>query len=239
MAINIDTVYKAVLSILNKEQRGYITPNEFNKVATQVQLEIFNKYFEDLNQLTRIAQVDIEYANRVDLLDERLSIFKATSVDLEGVGGVFAMPSTSNALGSVVYNDVELQRVQRSELYNLNKSNYTKPSNSYPIYLYEDDKIKIYPNTITSGVSINFLRKPLDPVWGFTVGSRGQYIYDPRTYAPLSVPTIGSRNFELHVSEQITVILKILLYSGVIIKDPQVIQVATQQVQAEEINSKS
>lgn len=239
MAINIDTVYKTVLSILNKEQRGYITPNEFNKVAAQVQLEIFNKYFEDLNQLTRIAQVDIEYANRVDLLDERLSIFKATSVNLEGIGGVFAMPSTSNALGSVIYNDVELQRVQRSELYNLNKSNYTKPSNSYPIYLYEDDKIKIYPNTITSGVSINFLRKPLDPVWGFTVGSRGQYVYDTRTYAPLPAPAIGSRNFELHVSEQITVILKILLYSGVIIKDPQVIQAATQQVQAEEINSKS
>ena len=45
MAVSINTVYQTVLLILNKEQRGYITPQEFNDVATQVQLEIFNKYF--------------------------------------------------------------------------------------------------------------------------------------------------------------------------------------------------
>ena len=41
MAINVNTVYQTVLLILNKEQRGYMTPTEFNSVATQVQLEIF------------------------------------------------------------------------------------------------------------------------------------------------------------------------------------------------------
>jgi len=48
MAVSVDTVYKTVLYILNKEQRGYITPDEFNKLGTQVQLEIFESYFEDL-----------------------------------------------------------------------------------------------------------------------------------------------------------------------------------------------
>ena len=38
MAVNVDIVYKTVLLILNQQQRGYITPDEFNKVATQVQL---------------------------------------------------------------------------------------------------------------------------------------------------------------------------------------------------------
>ena len=65
MAINVDTVYKTVLLILNKEQRGYVTPDEFNKIATQVQLEIFEKYFEDLNQQMRIPENDSEYANTV------------------------------------------------------------------------------------------------------------------------------------------------------------------------------
>ena len=31
MAINVNTVYTTVLTILNKEQRGYLTPDEFNK----------------------------------------------------------------------------------------------------------------------------------------------------------------------------------------------------------------
>ena len=49
MAINVDQVYKTVLLIINKEQRGYLTPDEFNKIGTQVQLDIFESYFETLN----------------------------------------------------------------------------------------------------------------------------------------------------------------------------------------------
>ena len=43
MAISVDTVYKTVLLILNNEQRGYMTPDEFNKTATQVQRKIFER----------------------------------------------------------------------------------------------------------------------------------------------------------------------------------------------------
>jgi len=64
MAINVDTVYKTVLLILNKEQRGYMTPDEFNKTATQVQLDIFEQYFDDLNQHLRVPQADFDYRNR-------------------------------------------------------------------------------------------------------------------------------------------------------------------------------
>ena len=49
MAINVNTVYQTVLLILNKEQRGYITPDEFNKIGSQVQLQMFEQYFEELN----------------------------------------------------------------------------------------------------------------------------------------------------------------------------------------------
>ena len=74
MAINVNTVYTTVLSILNKEQRGYITPEEFNKLGTQVQLEIFENYFEDLNQQLRVPQADSEYANRQKNIDNCISI---------------------------------------------------------------------------------------------------------------------------------------------------------------------
>ena len=59
MAINVDTVYKTVLLILNQQQRGYMTPDEFNKVATQVQLNIFEKYEDDLNQQYRMPKDSI------------------------------------------------------------------------------------------------------------------------------------------------------------------------------------
>ena len=76
MAINVNQVYSTVLTILNKEQRGYITPDEFNKISTQSQLEIFEQYFEDLNQQLRVPQADVDYSDRIENIDERIAIFK-------------------------------------------------------------------------------------------------------------------------------------------------------------------
>ena len=45
MAVGINTVYQTVLYVLNKEQRGYVTPAEFNRLAQLVQNEIFQSYF--------------------------------------------------------------------------------------------------------------------------------------------------------------------------------------------------
>ena len=76
MAINVNAVYKTVLLILNQQQRGYMTPDEFNRVATQVQLEIFEGYLNDLNQQLRSPQNNSEYANRVENLEEDLQYFQ-------------------------------------------------------------------------------------------------------------------------------------------------------------------
>ena len=42
--INVDIVYQKVLALANKEQRGYITPQDFNLFANQAQMEIFEQY---------------------------------------------------------------------------------------------------------------------------------------------------------------------------------------------------
>ena len=76
MAVNVDQVYKTVLLIINKEQRGYLTPNEFNKLATQVQLDILDSYSETLNQQLRVPQNESEYGDRYKTIQERLDVFK-------------------------------------------------------------------------------------------------------------------------------------------------------------------
>ena len=76
MAINVNTVYTTVLSILNKEQRGYLTPYEFNQAATQVQLDIFENYFKDLDKQLRIPQNDFDYSNPIINMDDVMSTFK-------------------------------------------------------------------------------------------------------------------------------------------------------------------
>ena len=305
MAINVNTVYQTVLLILNKEQRGYMTPVEFNKIGTQVQLEIFERYFEDLNQQIRIPQTDTDYADRVSNLDEKISIFKTignttyangafslpaesgssqasfttvtilnqqaytittitanqlasgtTTVYLDGVAStaysINGTTLTLNAapaagidifivttqddfyrLGTVIYSEgalptQELERVDRGELYHLLSSKLTAPTTTYPIYVYERQKLFVYPQTIQSGIEATYIRKPMDPVWNFTL-SGNAYVYNPDT----------SINFELHDAEQTEIVLKVLLYAGVVVKDPTIIQVAAQQVAQEQQNQKS
>ena len=141
MAININTVYKTVLLILNKEERGYVTPDEFNRISNQVQLEIFEQYSDDLNQQLRVPQSDTDYADRIANIDEKISIFKTFSGTTYNANvpsdTYFELKEAGNdlpiyRLGTVTYNDeVELQRLQRMEFYNIQKSPLTKSTESF------------------------------------------------------------------------------------------------------------
>jgi len=245
--VNVDTVYRTVLLIINKEQRGYLTPDEFNKTATQVQLEIFNEYFEDLNQQVRVPDNDTEYSDRIKNLQQKIAIFQTDGTCLPTTGG-FNVPGALNSppvtdfykLGTVIYkDDKEVQYVQPNELLELNLSPITKPSNYWPVYTFKNSIIKVYPTTIPSGISCTYVRKPADPLWNFTATPPNyQYVYNPSQYNAVTNPG-GSQNFELHPTEQTNLITKILLYSGIVINDPQIVQIAAQQIQAETVNSKT
>ena len=192
MAININEVYKTALLILNKEQRGYVTPNEFNKIANQVQLQMFESYAEELNQQIRVPQADADYSDRIMNTDEKLSIFKAfgdATYDNVTTPSTpyYTLPSDLYRLGTVVYtgingNQVELQRLQRHDFYNIQKSLLTASTKYFPTYLYENERMYVKPDGINSGVTVNYLRKPTEPRWGYSIGSLGQYIYDPTVY---------------------------------------------------------
>ena len=232
--VNVNTVYKTVLLILNQQQRGYMTPDEFNKVSAQVQLDIFESYFESLNQQYRVPQNDTEYANRVKNIQEKLQFFQRTGATTY-VGPEFTLnPTDIYRVGSVFYKSKELtQYSQRNELTQILLSPLTQPTKHFPIYLYEEDKLYVYPTSINDEVTISYLKKPADPNWSFGVGSLGQYVFQPVG------PTSTSVDFELAVSEQTNIIMRVLAYAGVIINDPTIIQVASQSVAAEEQNAKS
>ena len=98
MAVNIDTVYQRVLAIANKEQRGFITPQEFNLYANQAQMDIFEQYFYDLNALNRLPSNDFTYADQVDIIEEKIDIFERyrQTVVMSGdanEGGMGTIPS--------------------------------------------------------------------------------------------------------------------------------------------------
>ena len=310
MAINVDQVYKTVLLIINKEQRGYLTPNEFNKLATQVQLDILDTYFETLNQQLRVSQNESEYGNRYKTVQERLDVFKKIGLctynaaagttpafftlptssgaasgtqlistvtnqitfplttitqsqveestvvvtylgvaytDFSIAGGIFSLtagslptgaannivitlfPQDFYKLGTILYRDDRIaEPVQRNELALLNMSSLTKPAEQFPVYLFQENKVIIYPQSINSQVQATYIKKPADPSWNFS-SATGYYVWDPAT----------SVNFELDTTEQVNVIIQILLYAGIVIKDPTIVQAAASEIAQEQQNERN
>ena len=70
--ISVDAVYQTVLTLANKEQRGYITPQEFNMIADKAQLEIFESYFHDMKTAYHKPKNTSSYSNEMDMLEEKM-----------------------------------------------------------------------------------------------------------------------------------------------------------------------
>lgn len=218
--ISIDTVYQRVLAILNKEQRGYITPQEFNLKANQAQAEIFEQYFYDLQQFKRMRDNNTEYSNMVKLVDEKISKFK-TSGTLTYSNNVFVLPDNLHKIGTVIYNNNEVERVDSREILYYLQSPLAAPTTTRPVYIENIDNtagawgIKIYPTTITSGITSTYVRKPNEVEWSYTEVD-GVPLYNAN----------NSINFELHESDETSLVIKILSYSGIIIRQLEVTEVA-------------
>jgi len=166
MAVSIDTVYQRVLSVANKEQRGYVTPQEFNLFANQAQMDIFEQYFYDLNQFSRLKGNNLEYADMVTILEEKIAIFKKRNQaitiinqygdgtlpsDLYRLGTVlrFALP---NVVGSTA---AEMEEVSEQDYMYYSSSPLASPSKYRPVYIRNSaTTIKIYPysTTINTGL---------------------------------------------------------------------------------------
>jgi len=221
--VNIDDVYQKVLAIANKEQRGYITPQEFNLFANQAQMDIFEQYFYDINQFNRIPGNQTEYSDMLTLLEEKISIFK-NQVGLNYNGTVFQNPQQQNLyrLGTVLYRGRELQRVNYTELFQISKSPLTKPTELYPVFYERADGLLVRPNTITQRVICTYIKKPAKAIWGYSIIGETA-LYDPSNNK--------SQDFELHVSEQNNLVLKILALAGITLQDPGVYQIATAEDQ--------
>tara|TARA_R100001377_G_scaffold50008_1_gene29070 strand:- start:3177 stop:3863 length:687 start_codon:yes stop_codon:yes gene_type:complete len=214
--VSIDKVYQKVLILANKEQRGYITPQEFNLLADQAQKEIIDQYFYDINQFSRMHGNSTEYSDMLGLLDEKLSVLKGShNTDvLLGSIGLQNLPFNLYKIGTLIYNGIEIEEVNSNELLNINRSPLAKPTLSRPIYVQDKNGINIYPKTIDE-ISMTYVREPSMPNWGYLVINE-KALYNDAT----------SVNFEVSEAEEPELVYRILALAGIAIQRPQLTQVA-------------
>ena len=245
MAIDVNKVYTTCLSILNKKGSGYMTPDNFNKIAAVAQIELLDRAFYEYNQAVskqtsgRGAQGYGDIPRKImDKLDPFCDL---TTLTINSTNTYFETPGYSTAISgttatqalSLVYATLsvnvngaftDIERVDKSKIPFLFSSKLTAPSTTFPVYYYSADLIYVFPSTITK-IDLYYIGKPRDPLWSSSVDttSFGTPIY---TYDPVS-----SSNFRLHSSEFPDLVVSILKHFGVTIKDPLTIQAAQQEEQ--------
>ena len=129
----------------------------------------------------------------------------------------------------------DIERVEKAKLSFLLSSPLTTPSTTFPVYYVTGSTLTVNPSSITS-IDINYVSVPVDPIWAYTTDANGAFTYTTTTGSTVT-PTTGYVDFSLHPSSEVDLILGILRYAGVIIKDPSIIQTigaeTTQKVQLE------
>ena len=79
MAVNIDDVYQAVLAVANKEQRGYITPQEFQTFANHAQKEILEL---EADAIILARDLDVDMAEAIMRVEKGSGVSQMSSKEL-------------------------------------------------------------------------------------------------------------------------------------------------------------
>ena len=199
--VNIDTVYQRVLSIANKEQRGYITPLEFNLLANQAAMIVFEQYFYDRNKLADVPGNSMEYSDADKMIDEKIAVFSAQNPVTNGV----VLPPDVYRLGAVYHREYtetfapqpipspaefkiyEAKLISSKDWATIQNAPLLKPTNSRPVFIRLGPSIiNVFGNfsqqiTVTNvaglwedAVICDYIAQPAKVEWGYdVVGEKG------------------------------------------------------------------
>lgn len=244
--MTIDEIYKLVQAFANKEQRGFITPGDFNLLAKQADLELYNKRLSTIMEKSQPKKSAGYYAESLtpELAEQDIAAFLKTEVVSTTANSSVAHVGTSNSLltdyiVSISTADAETQSITTNvpvEIVNnrninqILRSSLAKPSASYPVALIGNNTtsnnkklINVFPDTITS-VTVAHYVHDYSPKWNY-VTIAGKPVYD----------NANSTQFRSSNRTHGELVVKILEYLGVSIREPEVVQYA----QANELKADS
>jgi len=244
--VSVDSVYQKVLALANKEQRGYITPQEFNLFADLAQKEIFEQYFYDINQFRRVPGNNHEFSDPLKNLDQKISIFEKydeSVVPVNSYSDIF-LPNDVYRVGMIRVKyrgnprNVIAEKIDFRQLMTYHEAPLTRANKMIGAYYTQyptnagENRIKIYPivsqDESVDQVRVSYIRKPVQPKWTYVV------INDKPIYNGTN-----AIDFELHQSEESELVYRILVLAGIAIEKPQLTQTSAQLASAQIQQEKS
>lgn len=246
----IDSVRNTVLSVMNKNNYGYISPADFNLFAKQAQLDIFENYFYKFNNQINKENARMSGTGLADIArqyDEVISSFSTSSELTNLSDNVYAVPDDCYYLNVLEYvpTGVEIERIQENKLRSMLGSSFMAPTTAFPVYTYrsgdatsilfpgfDGSSVVIYPITIdgATDVAAYYIRYPKDPKWTYISLVNGEPVFNQSA--------IDYQDFELPLADEPTLVLKILQYAGISVREGDVYTFSNTEEQEENASEK-
>ena len=216
----INEAYLVLQTIVNKEQDGYVQPSEYTQIAKLVQDSIFRSYFEDINRDQNRENRGLTnpgYGNLVQNQEERLAPFMETST-LTINTGVYTLPSDLFHIeqDGIISNTGKVIELTPHRTRGYLSGSIGAPDTTFMTCYRNGQELVVDPSTYVDDITLHYVRKPIDPLWAYTTMGNGDPLYNPS----------ASVDFELHPSEFTNIVLHMLSYFGITIREGEVIQVA-------------
>ena len=219
----VDKIYSLCLSLLDKENRGTISPEQFNLSATKNQNRIFSEYFGEynLNNLRTNSDMSTKgLSNMAFLVREKLSGFVTSGILSKNSQGSYTKPSDLFVIEQDSVYSIPFQSMAEG----LDASGAIRAQSvsgivtkDFPIYTDSDEVLKVYPDDSVAegapGVTLTYVRKPKDINWTYVV-LNGEVVFNPSDSFLQDV--------ELHPSELNSMVVGILADFGLFVSSEKV-----------------
>ena len=210
----IDRIYRKVQSFLNTETRGTLDPKKFNEFlhnAIQTRFEeLFYDYRREINKQNRGIQANGP-DNIAEKIAEKKQHYLTTSPLVLATSSTRTIPSDVRYIDSIVYADgTELEMCKNQREFNILKSQAIA---QFPIGLKKGAIIEIAPN-YSNTMEVSYAREPFIPKWTYQDLGGGQFAFDS---------SAGDfQDADIHPSEEDEMVRRVLLASGVNLKEQDV-----------------
>tara|TARA_R110000803_G_scaffold108082_6_gene176334 strand:+ start:1230 stop:2177 length:948 start_codon:yes stop_codon:yes gene_type:complete len=158
-----------------------------------------------------------------------VTVISIDSIDtLTTTGTLWVSAGISYAIYKSTSKLEEAEKVSHSKATILSNSMLTAPSLTYPNYTHQGTLLTVYPNTITAlgQIQAQYIRYPKEPKWTYLTLPSGEPLF--------SASASDYQDFELPLDDENTLVLKILQYAGMSIREGEIYQFGN----SEEIENK-
>lgn len=226
----INSVRNTVLAILNKHNYGSIPVADFNEYCRTAQMELFLDMFERYNKIINEENKrtsGTERADREKILAETIDFFTETDELAHTADNKYTPPANSFRINDILVYDVTTtpktfintaELTLKSKVKKLDLGSLGGPSETFPLYSMQANVIEMWPDTINAAerVEAEYVRFPVDPKWTFVNLTGGEPVFNQ---------SAGDyQDFELPRDFEVELIMKILEYTGLSIRESEVVK---------------